>query len=45
MGGMFYNAKAFTNQDLSSWKVNNVPQDQHNGFMKDSGDGNIEPTW
>jgi len=42
---MFNGAKAFTNQDLSSWDVNNVPSDKHNDFVKGTGGGNTEPNW
>jgi surface protein len=45
MRRMFKEAKAFENQDLSSWDVSNVPSGYHDDFMKSSGSGNIEPKW
>jgi hypothetical protein len=45
MENMFYNTKAFTDQNLSSWDVANVPANKHRGFMFRSGSGNTEPTW
>jgi surface protein len=42
---MFYKAKAFTNQDLSSWNVGKVPSDKHYSFVYGSGGGNTEPNW
>jgi len=43
MSKMFRAAKAFTNQDLSKWKVENVTA--HTEFLDDAGSGNIEPNW
>jgi hypothetical protein len=45
MGWMFWGAKAYKNQDLSSWNVGNVPSNKHFHFMESSGGGNIEPNW
>jgi len=45
MINMFYRAKAFTNQNLSSWDVGNVPSDKHPDFIYNTGSGNIEPNW
>jgi surface protein len=42
---MFKETSAFKNQDLSSWNVGNVPSDEHDEFMTDSGGGNTEPSW
>jgi surface protein len=44
MGNTFKGASAFTNQDLSSWNVGNVPLGKYNYFT-DSGSGNTAPTW
>jgi len=40
---MFWNARSFSNQDLSSWDVSKVTN--HYNFMKDAGSGNTEPNW
>jgi surface protein len=45
MGYMFNHAKAFKNQNLSSWNVGNVPSYQQGSFMDGSGGGNTEPNW
>jgi surface protein len=42
---MFNRASVFTDQDLSSWDVDNVPSDKHTGFVYGSGGGNAEPNW
>jgi len=44
MNAMFYYASAFSNQDLSSWNVNNV-HGNHSNFFTGAGAGNIEPLW
>jgi len=43
MDYMFYNAKAFHDQDLSGWNVDNVKY--HDNFMTGAGAGNKEPKW
>jgi hypothetical protein len=43
MYGMFLEASAFTNQDLSGWSVDNVTM--HTNFMLSAGSGNTEPIW
>ncbi len=43
MEGMFINATAFTNHDLSGWNVDKVTQ--HEDFGKGWGTGNKEPIW
>jgi surface protein len=45
MRGMFQGAKSFTNQDLGTWLVIDVPSDKHGKFIKDAGIRNTEPTW
>ena len=44
MMNMFLYAKAFTDQNLSSWDVSNA-SNKHDLFMHDSGGGNTEPKW
>ena len=42
----FKNAKAFKNQDLSSWDVADVTDsDSHDDFMTGTGGGNTEPSF
>ena len=43
MNSMFYYAKSFFNQDLSTWDVSKV--EKHNNFSENWGEGNIEPNW
>jgi len=43
MSSMFLNAIVFSNQDLSSWNVNEVRY--HNGFMTSVGVNNTPPKW
>ena len=43
MESMFYNAENFANHDLSDWDVSSVIE--HTNFMKNAGEGNIEPNW
>jgi len=45
MNYMFKNALAFSNNDLSSWNVSNVPSDKHTEFSKYTGGNITEPTW
>jgi surface protein len=45
MSYMFYKASTFTNQDLSSWNVGNVPSTEHSDFMLKAGGGNTQPNW
>jgi surface protein len=45
MSYMFWKASAFTDQDLSSWSVDNVVSNKHTKFMTDSGGENTEPNW
>jgi surface protein len=45
MSAMFQNTRSFTNQDLSSWNVNNVSSDKHASFVTNTGGGNTEPNW
>jgi hypothetical protein len=45
MVNMFYKAKAFTDQNLSSWDVGNVQSDKHYYFIYKTGGGNTEPNW
>jgi surface protein len=43
MGYMFDEASAFKEQNLSSWDVSKVKN--HRYFMRDAGNGNIQPNW
>jgi hypothetical protein len=40
---VFRDANAFTDQNLSSWNVDNVQR--HNNFIMHTGGGNTEPKW
>jgi len=43
MDGMFLGASALSEQNLSSWNVDNI--DTHKKFMENVGEDNIEPIW
>jgi surface protein len=42
---MFAGARAFSDQNLSSWDISSVESGKNGNFIDGAGDRNIQPNW